>query len=86
MLAELGVLVAVGVLFLVLQPELGQSQVELTVGAQFVVDVLAVRRRTLYCAWIVDRKRRGKKTFYEPDFGESACFSQVNPAMAALMR
>ena len=33
MLAKLGVLVAVRVLFLVLQPQLGECQVELTIGA-----------------------------------------------------
>jgi hypothetical protein len=56
-LAELRVLVAVGVIVLVFQPELAQGQVELLVVAQLVVDAIAVRRDTLSPG----RRQRGRK-------------------------
>jgi len=65
MLAELGVLVAVRVLFLVLQPQLRECQVEFPVGTQFVVDVLAVRRRAFDRA---GHMLGGEKTLFELGF------------------
>ena len=86
MLAELGILVTIGMMRFVLQPQLAQSQIELPVGPQLLVDVLIVWRRT-WAESILDQRLVREKTLRELGFAESVMLPpRLSPAMAALLR